>query len=84
MLDIVFYKVLIALEMLYLLVCMCQLACDAGEGVYTDSEITTISGGHPGHLYKAVLYGDTAKYCHPSVDVWSSVGLCAVYQLEQQ
>ncbi|XPE60504.1 hypothetical protein ACNKHT_19525 [Shigella flexneri] len=25
-LDIVFYKVLIALEMLYLLVCMCQLA----------------------------------------------------------
>ena len=49
--------------------------------MYTDSEITAISaaGGCPGRLYKAVLYLaiPLKHFCHPSVDVWSSLGLCA-------
>lgn len=79
-LDIVFYKVLIALEMLLPVGLYVSVGVTLGQ-MYTDSEITAISaaGGSPGRLYKAVsLSGDTAKYfCHPSVDVWSSVGLCA-------
>lgn len=79
-LDIVFYKVLIALEMLLPVGLYASVGVTLGQ-MYTDSEITAISaaGGSPGRLYKAVLLsGDTAKYfCHPSVDVWSSVGLCA-------
>lgn len=75
-LDIVFYKVLIALEMLLPVGLYVSVGVTLGQ-MYTDSEITAISaaGGSPGRLYKA---GDTAKYfCHPSVDVWSSVGLYA-------
>lgn len=75
-LDIVFYKVLIALEMLLPVGLYASVGVMLGQ-MYTDSEITAISaaGGSPGRLYKA---GDTAKYfCHPSVDVWSSLGLCA-------
>lgn len=75
-LDIVFYKVLIALEMLLPVGLYVSVGVTLGQ-MYTDSEITAISaaGGSPGRLYKA---GDTAKYfCHHSVDVWSSVGLCA-------
>ncbi len=79
-LDIVFYKVLIALEMLLPVGLYVSVGVTLGQ-MYTDSEITAISaaGGSPGRLYKAgSLSGDTAKYfCHPSVDVWSSVGLCA-------
>lgn len=79
-LDIVFYKVLIALEMLLPVGLYASVGVTLGQ-MYTDSEITAISaaGGSPGRLYKGrSLSGDTAKYfCHPSVDVWSSVGLCA-------
>lgn len=79
-LDIVFYKVLIALEMLLPVGLYVSVGVTLGQ-MYTDSEITAISaaGGSPGRLYKASsLSGDTAKYfCHPSVDVWSSVGLYA-------
>jgi lipopolysaccharide export system permease protein len=69
-LDIVFYKVLIALEMLLPVGLYVSVGVTLGQ-MYTDSEITAISaaGGSPGRLYKAVLY--------PSVDVWSAVGLCA-------
>lgn len=78
-LDIVFYKVLIALEMLLPVGLYVSVGVTLGQ-MYTDSEITAISaaGGSPGRLYKAVLYLAIPKYfCHPSVDVWSSVGLCA-------
>lgn len=79
MLDIVFYKVLIALEML-LPVDLCVDWRDARADVYR-LEITAISaaGGSPGRLYKAVLYLAIPLKCfhHPSVDVWSSVGLYA-------
>jgi len=78
-LDIVFYKVLIALEMLLPVGLYASVGVTLGQ-MYTDSEITAISaaGGSPGRLYSRPLSGDTAKYfCHPSVDVWSSLGLCA-------
>ncbi len=78
-LDIVFYKVLIALEMLLPVGLYVSVGVTLGQ-MYTDSEITAISaaGGSPGRLYKAVLYLAIPLYfCHPSVDVWSSVGLCA-------
>ncbi len=81
MLDIVFYKVLIALEMLLPVGLYVSVGVTLGQ-MYTDSEITAISaagGGQSGTLVQSrSLSGDTAKYfCHPSVDVWSSVGLCA-------
>lgn len=63
-LDIVFYKVLIALEMLLPVGLYVSVGVTLGQ-MYTDSEITAISaaGGSPGRLYKAVLLsGDTAKY----------------------
>lgn len=79
-LDIVFYKVLIALEMLLPVGLYVSVGVTLGQ-MYTDSEITAISaaGGQSGTLVQSrSLSGDTAKYfCHPSVDVWSSVGLCA-------
>lgn len=80
-LDIVFYKVLIALEMLLPVGLYVSVGVTLGQ-MYTDSEITAISavgGGRSGTLVQSrSLSGDTAKYfCHPSVDVWSSVGLCA-------
>lgn len=78
-LDIVFYKVLIALEMLLPVGLYVSVGVTLGQ-MYTDSEITAISArGQSGTLVQSrSLSGDTAKYfCHPSVDVWSSVGLCA-------
>ncbi len=56
-LDIVFYKVLIALEMLLPVGLYASVGVTLGQ-MYTDSEITAISaaGGSPGRLYKAVLY----------------------------
>ena len=56
-LDIVFYKVLIALEMLLPVGLYVSVGVTLGQ-MYTDSEITAISaaGGSPGRLYKAVLY----------------------------
>lgn len=56
-LDIVFYKVLIALEMLLPVGLYVSVGVTLGQ-MYTDSEITAISaaGGNPGRLYKAVLY----------------------------
>lgn len=78
-LDIVFYKVLIALEMLLPVGLYVSVGVTLGQ-MYTDSGNYRYlcGGGSPGRLYKAVSSGDTAKYfCHPSVDVWSSVGLYA-------
>lgn len=78
-LDIVFYKVLIALEMLLPVGLYVSVGVTLGQ-MYTDSEITAISAaGESGTLVQSrSLSGDTAKYfCHPSVDVWSAVGLCA-------
>lgn len=78
-LDIVFYKVLIALEMLLPVGLYVSVGVTLGQ-MYTDSEITAISAaGAIGTLVQSrSLSGDTAKYfCHPSVDVWSAVGLCA-------
>lgn len=78
-LDIVFYKVLIALEMLLPVGLYASVGVTLGQ-MYTDSEITAISaaGAVRDACTKPFLSGDTAKYfCHPSVDVWSSVGLCA-------
>ena len=73
-LDIVFYKVLIALEMLLPVGLYASVGVTLGQ-MYTDSEITAISAAG---VQSRSLSGDTAKYfCHPSVDVWSSVGLCA-------
>ncbi len=56
-LDIVFYKVLIALEMLLPVGLYASVGVTLGQ-MYTDSEITAISaaGSSPGRLYKAVLY----------------------------
>lgn len=56
-LDIVFYKVLIALEMLLPVGLYVSVGVTLGQ-MYTDSEITAISaaGGSPARLYKAVLY----------------------------
>ena len=56
-LDIVFYKVLIALEMLLPVGLYASVGVTLGQ-MYTDSEITAISaaGGSPGRLYKAVLW----------------------------
>lgn len=79
-LDIVFYKVLIALEMLLPVGLYASVGVTLGQ-MYTDSEITAISaaGGQSGTFVQSrSLSGDTVKYfCHPSVDVWSSLGLCA-------
>lgn len=78
-LDIVFYKVLIALEMLLPVGLYVSVGVTLGQ-MYTDSEITAISaaGAVQTLVQSRSLSGDTAKYfCHPSVDVWSSVGLCA-------
>ncbi|MDY5295176.1 MAG: LptF/LptG family permease [Escherichia coli] len=74
-LDIVFYKVLIALEMLLPVGLYVSVGVTLGQ-MYTDSEITAISaaGGSPGRLYKAVLY---LAIPLSIFDVWSSVGLCA-------
>ncbi len=55
--------------------------------MYTDSEITATlrRGAVRDACTKPFFIWRYAKYfCHPSVDVWSSVGLCADYQLEQQ
>lgn len=73
-LDIVFYKVLIALEMLLPVGLYVSVGVTLGQ-MYTDSEITAISaaGGSPGRLYKAVLY---LAIPLSIFDVWSSVGLC--------
>ncbi len=56
-LDIVFYKVLIALEMLLPVGLYVSVGVTLGQ-MYTDSEITAIaaSGASPARLYKAVLY----------------------------
>lgn len=55
-LDIVFYKVLIALEMLLPVGLYASVGVTLGQ-MYTDSEITAISAaGAVRRLYKAVLY----------------------------
>lgn len=79
-LDIVFYKVLIALEMLLPVWSVCVSWRDARADVYRLGNYRYLcGGGQSGTLVQSrSLSGDTAKYfCHPSVDVWSSVGLCA-------
>lgn len=78
-LDIVFYKVLIALEMLLPVGLYVSVGVTLGQ-MYTDSKLPlSLRRGQSGTLVQSrSLSGDTAKYfCHPSVDVWSSVGLCA-------
>lgn len=70
MLDIVFYKVLIALEMLLPVGLYVSVGVTLGQ-MYTDSEITAISaaGAVRDLVQSRSLSGDTAKYfCHPSVD----------------
>lgn len=86
-LDIVFYKVLIALEMLLLVGLYVSVGVTLGQ-MYTDSEITAISaaGGSPGRLYKAVLY--LAIPLSIFVTLLSMYGrpwaYAQIYQLEQQ
>ena len=86
-LDIVFYKVLIALEMLLPVGLYVSVGVTLGQ-MYTDSEITAISaaGGSPGRLYKAVLY--LAIPLSIFVTLLSMYGrpwaYTQIYQLEQQ
>lgn len=86
-LDIVFYKVLIALEMLLPVGLYASVGVTLGQ-MYTDSEITAISaaGGSPGRLYKAVLY--LAIPLSIFVTLLSMYGrpwaYAQIYQLEQQ
>lgn len=86
-LDIVFYKVLIALEMLLPVGLYVSVGVTLGQ-MYTDSEITAISaaGGSPGRLYKAVLY--LAIPLSIFVTLLSMYGrpwaYAQIYQLEQQ
>lgn len=86
-LDIVFYKVLIALEMLLPVGLYVSVGVTLGQ-MYTDSEITAISaaGGNPGRLYKAVLY--LAIPLSIFVTLLSMYGrpwaYAQIYQLEQQ
>lgn len=79
-LDIVFYKVLIALEMLLPVGLYASVGVTLGQ-MYTDSGNYRYlrGGGQSGTFVQSrSLSGDTVKYfCHPSVDVWSSLGLCA-------
>ncbi len=87
MLDIVFYKVLIALEMLLPVGLYVSVGVTLGQ-MYTDSEITAISaaGGSAGRLYKAVLY--LAIPLSIFVTLLSMYGrpwaYAQIYQLEQQ
>ena len=86
-LDIVFYKVLIALEMLLPVGLYVSVGVTLGQ-MYTDSEITAISaaGGSPARLYKAVLY--LAIPLSIFVTLLSMYGrpwaYAQIYQLEQQ
>lgn len=86
-LDIVFYKVLIALEMLLPVGLYASVGVTLGQ-MYTDSEITAISaaGSSPGRLYKAVLY--LAIPLSIFVTLLSMYGrpwaYAQIYQLEQQ
>ena len=86
-LDIVFYKVLIALEMLLPVGLYASVGVTLGQ-MYTDSEITAISaaGGSPGRLYKAVHY--LAIPLSIFVTLLSMYGrpwaYAQIYQLEQQ
>ena len=79
-LDIVFYKVLIALEMLLPVGLYASVGVTLRANVYRLGNYRYLrGGGSPGRLYKAVLYLaiPLSIFCHPSVDVWSSLGLCA-------
>ncbi|STI80016.1 putative permease [Escherichia coli] len=79
-LDIVFYKVLIALGDVVTCWSVCVSWRDARADVYRLGNYRYLcGGGQSGTLVQSrSLSGDTAKYfCHPSVDVWSSVGLYA-------
>lgn len=86
-LDIVFYKVLIALEMLLPVGLYVSVGVALGQ-LYTDSEITAISaiGASPIRLYKAVMFLAIplsilvtlmSMYARP----WA---YAQIYQLEQQ
>lgn len=78
-LDIVFYKVLIALEMLLPVGLYVSVGVTLGRCIPTRKLPLSLRRGQSGTLVQSrSLSGDTAKYfCHPSVDVWSAVGLCA-------
>lgn len=78
-LDIVFYKVLIALEMLLPVGLYVSVGVTLGQMYTTRKLPLSLRRGQSGTLVQSrSLSGDTAKYfCHPSVDVWSSVGLYA-------
>lgn len=85
-LDIVFYKVLIALEMLLPVGLYVSVGVTLGQ-MYTDSEITAISAaGAVRRLYKAVLY--LAIPLSIFVTLLSMYGrpwaYAQIYQLEQQ
>ena len=79
-LDIVFYKVLIALEMLLPVGLYVSVGVTLGQ-MYTDSEITAISaaGGSPGTpVQSRSLSGDTAKYFVTLLSMYGRPwGLCA-------
>lgn len=78
-LDIVFYKVLIALEMLLPVGLYASVGVTLGKCIPTRKLPLSPRRGQSGTFVQSrPLSGDTAKYfCHPSVDVWSSLGLCA-------
>ena len=81
-LDIVFYKVLIALEMLLPVGLYVSVGVTLGQ-MYTDSEITAISaaGGSPGRLYKAVLYLAIPLQCHGAYPGFSCPKLQRIFYL---
>ncbi|AKE58527.1 LPS export ABC transporter permease LptF [Citrobacter farmeri] len=86
-LDVVFYKVLIALEMLLPVGLYVSVGVTLGQ-MYTDSEITAISasGATPSRLYRAVMY--LAVPLSILVTLLSLYGrpwaYSQIYQLEQQ
>ncbi len=65
-LDIVFYKVLIALEMLLPVGLYVSVGVTLGQ-MYTDSKLplSLRRGAVRDALQSRSLSGDTAKYCHP-------------------
>lgn len=85
-LDIVFYKVLIALEMLLPVGLYVSVGVTLGQ-MYTDSEITAISaaGAVRDACTKPFLSGDTAKYFVTLLSMYGRPWAYAqIYQLEQQ
>lgn len=86
-LDVVFYKVLIALEMLLPVGLYVSVGVTLGQ-MYTDSEITAISasGATPARLYRAVMF--LAVPLSILVTLLSLYGrpwaYSQIYQLEQQ